>query len=191
MALIKQIVGLHNSVFKHLETLTGGWLLGALARLVFLAVLFQYFWNSGLTKIGDGLFGIFQIQDGAYFQVLGETGMIAYEFDTANIPFYVDAIVALGTWAEFVLPILIVVGLCTRIAAAGMAIFVFVQSYVDIAVHKVEAATIGTLFDRDSASVIMDQRTLWMLLFAVLILKGAGKLSLDTLVSRRWNGKDI
>lgn len=189
MALVAQLTRLHNSVFGLLHKWGDQWLVGLLARIVFLAVLFLYFWNSGLTKIGSGLFGIFQIQDGAYFQILGEAGMIAYEFDTANIPFYVDAVVAFGTWAEFILPLLIVFGLFTRIAAVGMSIFVLVQSYVDIAVHKVDAGTIGALFDRDSASVIMDQRTLWFFLFAVLFIKGAGALSLDTLVSRWWNGR--
>jgi len=189
MSFINQIVRLHHSVFDTIRNWGDGWLLGAAARLTFAAVLYGYFWNAGKTKIGEGLFGIFQIQDGAYFQVLGEAGMTAYEFDTANVPFYLDAVVAFGTWAEFILPILIVVGLFTRIAAAGMVVFVFVQSYVDVAIHKADAATVGMLFDRDSASTIMDQRMLWMLLFAVLIVKGAGALSLDTLVSRWWNGR--
>ncbi len=185
MAFQDKIVGLHHSVFTTLEEWADDWLVGLLARLTFVAVLFLYFWNSAMTKIGNGLFGIFQIQDGAYFQILGEAGMIAYEFDTANIPFHVDAVVLLGTWGEIVLPILIVIGLFTRIAAIGMIIFVFVQSYVDIAVHKVDAGTIGALFDRDSASVIMDQRALWIFLFAVLVLKGAGALSIDRLLTNR------
>lgn len=187
MGLINKLVQLHSSVFGALGRMADGWLLGLLARLTFAAVLFGYFWNSGLTKIGSGLFGIFQIQDGAYFQILGEPGMVAYEFDTANVPFYLDAIIFVGTWSEFILPVLIVVGLFTRIAAVGMMIFVIVQSYVDIAVHSVDAGTIGALFDRDSASLIMDQRTLWMFLFVTLALKGAGALSLDKVVSGIWS----
>ena len=184
MSLISSIKNLHHTVFGHIEKAGDTWLIGLLARLVFAAVLFGYFWNSGLTKIGEGVLGIFSIQDSAYFQILGEAGMIAYEFDTANIPFYVDAIVVLGTWAEFALPIMIVIGLFTRIAAAGMSIFVLVQSYVDIAVHKVDGGTIGALFDRESSALIMDQRALWLFLFAMLIIKGAGLISVDALLDR-------
>lgn len=186
MSALTQIVRLHHTVFHTLNRAADTWLLGLLARLTFASVLFLYFWNSALTKIGEGVFGIFSIQDSAYFQILGEQGMIAYEFDTANIPFHVDAIVALGTWSEFALPLMIVFGLFTRIAAMGMTIFVFVQSWVDIYVHKVDAGTIGMLFDRVSGSVVMDQRALWVFLFAVLILKGAGAISLDRLLKSWW-----
>jgi len=178
-------IRLHHSVFSALDRQADDWLLGFLARVTFAAVLFLYFWNSAMTKIGDGLFGFLSIQETTYYQILGETGMEAYGFDTANIPWYIDTIVAVGTWGEILLPILIIVGLFTRIAAVGMSIFVLVQSYVDINVHKVGAVTTGALFDRDSASVIMDQRALWLLLFAVLILKGAGALSIDRILSKK------
>lgn len=189
MTLISPLRKLHDTVFSQIEKSGDGWLLGALARLTFLAVLFGYFWNSGKTKIGEGLFGIFQIQDGAYFQILGEAGMIAYDFDTANIPWYLDLMVFVGTLSEFLLPLLIVLGLFTRIAAAGMAIFVMVQSYVDIYVHNVDAGTVGALFDREASSLVMDQRALWMFLFAVLIIKGAGAISIDRVLSNWWNAK--
>ena len=35
----------------------------------------------------------------------------------------------------------------------------------------------------------MDQRVLWLFLLAVLILKGAGSLSLDRLLSGWWKGR--
>jgi len=186
MKVISPIKTLHDKVFGTIEKLSDGWLVGLLARLTFFGVLFLYFWNSGKTKIGEGLFGIFSIQDGAYFQILGETGMLAYEFDTANIPWYLDLVVFVGTIAEFALPLMIVFGLFTRIAAAGMAIFVFVQSYVDIYVHKIDAGTIGALFDREATSLVYDQRALWLFLLAVLIIKGGGALSLDRLLSNWW-----
>lgn len=191
MTIVSQLVILHQRVFSWLENHADRWLLGLLARIVFLAVLAFYFWNSAKTKIGEGFFGFLNIQDGAYFQILGEQGMLAYEFDTANIPFHVDAIVYLGTWMEFILPALIILGLFTRIAAIGMMIFVIVQSYVDIAVHKVDPTTIGALFDRQSGSVILDQRALWSFLLIYLILKGAGALSLDRVLAGWWgNNKE-
>ena len=91
----------------------------------------------------------------------------------------------LGTYSEFVLPLLIVVGLFTRLAALGMIGFVLVQSYVDIAVHKVGSQTAGAWFDRFSDGLIWDQRTLWVFLLLYLVVKGAGLISLDALLSRR------
>ena len=52
------LIALHDRIFTPLER--ADWLLPTLARLVFAAVLLGYFWASGLTKLGDGLTGIFQ-----------------------------------------------------------------------------------------------------------------------------------
>jgi putative oxidoreductase len=94
-------------------------------------------------------------------------------------------IVALGTYAEFLLPVLIVAGLATRPAALGMIGFTLVQSWVDVAFHGADATTLGALFDRDPAGVILDQRALWLFLYAYLAVKGAGAVSLDALLRRR------
>lgn len=186
MRLIDRLVRLHHAVFTVLERWTAGWLLGALARFVFLAVLFFYFLNSARTKVGDGIAGFFKVQDGAYFQILTEQGMAAYDFDSANVPFYLDLIVYMGTYSEFLLPVLIVLGLFTRIAAIGMIIFVFVQSYVDIYLHKVNAETVGAWFDRESGALIYDQRALWVFVLLILVVRGAGALCLDRLLFSWW-----
>ena len=186
MKAVDTAISLHASTFGTLDRLAGNWLLPLLARLVFLAVLFGYYLNSFRTKVEEGLAGFFQVKDGAYFQILGESGMLAYEFDTANVPFHLDAVVYSGTYFELLLPILIVLGLFTRLAAAGMIVFVLVQSYVDIHVHGAGAGLIGQLFDNDPGSQIWDQRTLWVFLFAVLVIRGGGSLSLDTLLSGWW-----
>jgi putative oxidoreductase len=60
-----------------------------------------------------------------------------------------------------------------------------VQSLTDVFGHMADAATVGAWFDRASDSLILDQRTLWGLLLAVLVLKGAGPISLDRLL-RQW-----
>ena len=95
-------------------------------------------------------------------------------------------IVTLGTYAEFILPVLIIVGLFSRLAAVGMIIFIAVQTLVDITVHKVEPETIGALFDRFPDSVILDQRLLWMVPLIYLAIKGAGLISLDALLVKRF-----
>jgi putative oxidoreductase len=161
------------------------WALGLTARLIFAAVLSGYYWNSALTKIGDGLPGVFSIADAAYFQIVPPV-VEAYGYDASAVPMLPwGLIVALGTYAEFLLPVLIVAGLATRPAALGMIGFTLVQSYVDVAFHGADATTLGALFDRDPAGVILDQRALWLFLYAYLAIKGAGAVSLDAVLRRR------
>ena len=186
MKTIYALTSLHQSTFRLLSSWADKWLLGLLARITFLAVLALYYWNSALTKVGESFF---TVSDSAYFQILGEEGMMAYDFDTANIPFTIDATVFLGTYMEFVLPALIIIGLSTRIASIGMVIFIAVQTWVDIFVHKVDAETIGALFDRHATGLVLDQRTLWVFLLSVLILKGAGAISLDHLLWSRYQAR--
>ena len=45
-----------------------------------------------------------------------------------------------------------------------------------------DAQTIGAWFDRQSGSLIMDQRAFWIFLLVVLVLRGGGPLSLDRLL---------
>ena len=72
----------------------------------------------------------------------------------------------------------------TRLAALGMIGFVIVQSYVDVSGHGVGGKDLGAWFDGPSGSLIMDQRLMWVLLFMILVVKGAGPLSLDRLLGR-------
>lgn len=186
MSFLLYLAELHGRFFRSLDGLTANWLPGLLGRLVFLAVLYLYFLNSALTKIGDGIFGFLHVQPSAYFQIapqavdaaLGDVDAIAF--------FPYGLIVYAGTYAEFILPALIVVGLFTRIAAIGMIGFVAVQTLVDITIHKVDASTIGALFDRFPDSVIADQRSLWLFVLVILVLKGPGMLSIDGLLARRF-----
>ena len=183
-SMVRRAARTYAAVFRMVERALDGWLLGLLARLVFAAVLFGYYWNSALTKIGDGLFGVFLISDGAYMQIL-PAQMEAAGYDASAIPLLPwGLIVAAGTYAEFILPVLIVAGLMTRLAALGMIGFILVQSYVDIVFHHVDAATIGALFDRLPTAVILDQRALWVFLLAYLVVKGAGVVSVDGVVGR-------
>ena len=47
----------------------GDTLLAFAARFTFVATLALYYFNSGLTKLGDGLLGVFQPSLGAYAQI--------------------------------------------------------------------------------------------------------------------------
>jgi putative oxidoreductase len=161
----------------------GEWLLPTAARLVFSGVLLVYFWASALTKLGDG---VFTPSVGAYAQVFPRL-FEAVGYDASQLGLWPRLVVLAGTWGEFVLPALIVLGLFTRLAALGMVGFVAMQSLTDIYGHLAGPETVGAWFDRASDALILDQRAFWMLLFVVLIMKGAGPLSADWLLRRGFD----
>jgi putative oxidoreductase len=184
--MIHRIAMLHGRIFGLVETQLDGWFTGLAARFAFAAVLLIYYLNSAATKVGEGITGFFSIGDNAYFQILPSV-VEAYGYDASQVPFFPwDLIVFAGTYAEFILPLLIVLGLFTRLASLGMIGFIVVQSYVDIAFHGADDKTVGAWFDRFSDAAILDQRLLWVFLLAVLVVKGAGALSLDWLLNRRF-----
>ncbi len=152
-------------------------LLPLLARLVFAAVLAGYFWASALTKFD----GPFALSTGAFAQIFPRA-IDAVSYDAGQLPLWMHLFAYAGAVAEIVLPLLIVVGLATRLAALGMIGFVALQSLTDIFGHGASADTIGALFDRHSDALILDQRAFWMLLFATLVIKGAGALSVDRII---------
>jgi putative oxidoreductase len=156
-------------------------LLPILARLVFALVLLIYFWKSALTKLGPGLFGWLFPGDGAYVQIFPRA-MEAVSYDSGQLSAWHWAVAVLGMWAEFVLPALIVLGLLTRLAALAMIGFILVQTATDIVAH---GATPGAWLDAASDAVILDQRSLWILLLLILVARGGGLLSLDRLALAR------
>ncbi len=183
--IAQQITRLHDTVFGTLERLTDGWFLGLFARFIFAAVLWAYFLNSAFTKVGEGVAGFFMIAPGAYYQIaLPAVEAAGGDIDqVAFLPW--GLIVTLGTYAEFILPLLVVFGLFTRVAALGMIVFIAVQTLVDITVHMVGPETVGALFDRFPDALVLDQRLLWMMPLVYLTLKGAGFVSIDGLLASR------
>ncbi|MCR8827979.1 DoxX family protein [Pseudosulfitobacter koreensis] len=156
-------------------------LLPTLARLVFAGVLLFYFWVSAMTKLGDGFAGLIWLSDTAYVQMFPKA-MEAAGYDASQLGAGYWLVAVAGTWAEFLLPLMIVVGLLTRMSALGMIVFVGVQSYVDIFGHGVSAETIGTWFDHLAGGAIADQRAFWVLILLVLVVKGAGPISVDAAI---------
>ena len=160
------------------------WVLTASARAVFAGVLAVYFWGAGLTKLGDGPLGFLTLSDSAYIQIFPKA-VEAAGYDTSQLGLLHWGIALAGTWAEFLLPFMIVLGALTRLAALGMIGFVAVQSVVDILGHDVDADTIGRWFDATSDAAILDQRAFWVFLLMVLVIKGAGPISLDAVLRRK------
>jgi len=174
-------VALYARASAALEDATAAWLIPTLARLVFAGVLLIYFWRSAMTKLGDGFFGFLSPSTGAYVQIFPKKAE-AVGYDVTQFSFIEHMVVLAGTWAEFILPALIVLGLLTRLGAVGMIGFIIVMSITDIYGHMADAETIGAWFDGQSGSLIMDQRAFWIFLLIVLALRGGGPLSLDRLL---------
>ena len=162
----------------------GDEILPLLARFVFGAVLLMYFWQSGLTKIGDGFFGFLSPSLGAYAQIFPKA-MEAVGYDVSQMTFFHTLVVLAGTWAEFILPLFILIGLLTRLSALGMIGFIVVQSLTDLYAHggASDPKVFGAWFDAASDALILDQRAFWILGLLVLVFKGAGSLSLDRALS--------
>lgn len=167
---MKRLLDVHAGAARAFDR-QADWLLPTLARLVFAGVLFGYFWASAMTKLE----GPFTPSMGSYAQIFPKV-FEAAGYDVSQMGLWHRLVVLAGSWAEFVLPVLIVLGLLTRLAALGMAGFILVQSLTDIFGH---GAAAGAWFDRASDALILDQRAFWALLLAVLVLKGAGPFSAD------------
>ncbi len=146
-----------------------------LARFVFAAVLFMYFINSGLTKVPDGFGSLFSPSFNAFAQIFPK-GAEAVSYDITQASGFQKLVTLLGTWAEFILPTLVVLGLFTRAAAFGMIGFIALQSLTDIVGH---GAAAGAWFDNASDAVILDQRAFWVFVLLYLVFRGGGPLSLD------------
>jgi putative oxidoreductase len=178
------LISKYKRIAAGLDAASAQWL-PTLARLVFAAVLLVYFWASAATKLGSGPIGFLMPSDGAYIQIFPKTTE-GFGYDFSQFGLFHWLVVTVGTWAEFILPLLIVVGLFTRLAALGMIGFVAVQSYVDVFGHGVTGDTLGAAFDRASDALIWDQRLLWVFVLVTLVLKGGGALSADRVFQRRF-----
>lgn len=181
MTMIKN---LHDAVFGMIGRICGEWFLPSLARFAFAAVLLMYFWKSGWGKVGDGFWGIFKPSLNAYAAIFPKK-MEEVGYDPSLLGGFEWLVAFGGTVAELVLPALILVGLFTRVAAIGMIFFVAVQSFVDVTGHGLGGKDFGAWFDAPSGSLLMDQRLLWLVLFLILIIKGAGPFSLDAILRKR------
>ena len=130
--------------------------------------------------------GLFSPSTGAYVQIFPRA-FEAVGYDSSQLSLFQHLVVLAGTWSEFILPALILLGLLTRLAALGMIGFVAVQSLTDLYGHGgiAHAETLGAWFDRLPDGVILDQRAFWVFALLVLVIKGAGPLSLDRVIASK------
>lgn len=177
------IAALHHAVFSRIEALAPV-VLPTLARLIFAGTLLTYYVGAGLSKFGDGIGGLVSPSSGAYVQIFPK----AFEsvgYDASQLGTFHYLVALAGTWGEVILPVLVVLGLFTRIAALGMIAVVVVQSWVDIFGHGIGAADIGAWFDKLPTALIVDQRAFWLFLLAFLVFRGAGPVSVDRWLAQR------
>ena len=123
-----------------------GWDIPALALRVFPAVVF---WQSGRSKV-EG----FQIKDSTWF-------LFEQEYKLPLIPS--DWAAVMATLAEHALPVLLVLGLATRLSALAL---LGMTSVIQLFVYPEAWPTHG----------------LWAACFLALVARGPGRLSLDHLL---------
>jgi putative oxidoreductase len=124
-------------------------LVALLARVAIATV----FWRSGQTKVG----GFLDIKDTTFF-------LFKEEYKVPLLP--PDLAAYLTTYAEHIFPVLLVVGLATRLSA--LALFVM-TAVIQIFVYP------------DG----WPEHILWFALLLVIIARGPGALSLDHLIWSR------
>ncbi|MBI6630751.1 DoxX family protein [Pontibaca salina] len=137
-ALIRHLNSLFDQIPHDIVTL---------ALRIFPAMVF---FQSGRTKVE----GLFTIKDSTWF-------LFEHEYALPIIPS--DLAAVLGTTAEHVLPILLILGLLTRFAALGL---LGMTAVIEIFVYPDAWVTHG----------------LWAAAFLALIALGPGRLSLDRLL---------
>ena len=136
-----------------------GWLAApgceGLALLALRVALAGVFWRSGRTKVEPGSW--LDISDTTFF---------LFQEDYSGVPLPSDLAAHLATWSEHVFPILLVIGLGTRLSAVALLgmtmviqLFVFPEAWWPV-------------------------HSLWVAMALVLISRGGGWASLDRLIGR-------
>lgn len=179
--MIQMLSNLYQGVFETIQAILEDWFLGLAARLMFSSVLFWYFINSASTKVGSGFPGSLIVQGNTYAQMFPKL-FESVGYDASKVAFIPYGVIAYaGTYAEFILPLLILAGWFTRAAAVGFIGFIAVMTYTDITGH---GAKVGGFFDRFQDAAIADQRLLWLFPLIYLIIRGPGLVSLDAIFGR-------
>jgi putative oxidoreductase len=140
--------------WRRLEARLAGRTAEGIALLVARVALAAVFWSSGRTKVVDGTW--LQVSDTTRF-------LFAEEY--AGVPLPPDLAATLATHAEFFLPILLVLGLGTRLCALGLlGMTLVIQTFVYPGAWQAHL--------------------LWAGLALTLVSRGAGVCSLDALARR-------
>lgn len=146
VALYDRLVGLVANAFGEGVALL-------LARIALAGI----FWRSYKTKVVDGTW--LEISDTQYF---------LFEDQFSGLPIPTDLAVPLATYAEFLFPILLVLGLATRFSAVALLIMTLVIQ----------------IFVFPTSDHFFGWAMMPIALAAVLIVRGGGMLSADALIGK-------
>jgi putative oxidoreductase len=144
-----------TQVWAKFTALAGSRWSEALTLLLVRVALAGIFWRSGRTKV----------EEGSWLSV-SETTMFLFEEEYKGVPLPTELAAYMATYAEHLFPILLVLGLATRLSALaliGMTLVIQIFVYPEAwwAVHS-----------------------LWVALGAILVVRGGGLLTLDQLLAR-------
>lgn len=104
-----------NSLWERMTGILSGSFIESIALLMTRVALAGIFWRAYKTKVVEGTW--LQIDDTQYF-------LFADQFSGLPIP--TDLAVPMATYAEFLFPILLLVGLFSRFSAAALAVMALV-----------------------------------------------------------------
>jgi putative oxidoreductase len=139
---------------------TVDWLSGLLPESVMLLfvriALAGVFWRSGRSKL----------EEGSWFTI-SDTSYELFRTEYAGVPLPPDLATVAATGAEHLFPILLVLGLFTRLSAFALLVMTLV---IQIFVYP---------------EAWWPVHALWVALALALIVRGGGLFSLDTLLARR------
>ena len=140
---------------RAVELLSAPWVESLMLLFVRIS-LAGIFWRSGRTKVDEGT-----------WLSVSDTTKFLFEEEYKNVPLPPELGAYLSTYAEHFFPILLVIGLFTRLSALGLLgmtmviqIFVFPEAWWSV--HMI-----------------------WVALALTLIVRGGGQFSIDAFLTRK------
>jgi putative oxidoreductase len=148
---MRRITKAYDRLVSHIS----GGVAEGVALLIVRLALAGVFWRSGRSKVVEGSW--LQISDGALY---------LFENDYSNVPLPPDLAAHLALISETLFPVLLVIGLLTRLSAAallGMTLVIQVFVFPD---------------------AFWTTHSLWIALAGILIVRGGGLFSIDSRLVR-------
>ncbi|MFL0355597.1 DoxX family protein [Erythrobacter sp. GH1-10] len=146
-----------TSLWQRLTGILSGTIAESIVQLATRVALAGIFWRSYKTKVVDGTW--LQIDETQYF---------IFENEFTGLPIPSDLAVPMTTYAEFLFPILLVVGLATRFSAAALMVM----------------ALVIQLFVFPTSDHFFGWAITVLALGGFLVSRGGGLFSLDALLAR-------
>ncbi len=147
---MQRIAPMHDSIVRLANSRVAEGVALLLARVALAGI----FWRAGRSKVVEG--SLFEISDATRY---------LFEYEYAGVPLPPELAAPLATAAEHLFPLLLVIGLATRLSATALlAMTIVIQFFV-------------------YPDAWWTTHILWAALAAVLIVRGGGMLSLDAAIA--------